>query len=482
MRQKNAIALIVIIVLCFVSRLPQLLSNNLILDGDECVLGLMAKHMLAGKGIPVFFYGQAYGFSLIETSFISIAYLIGGYGDMSVKIAMLTLWTTGLIFFYKTLRCICRAGSMLPLLIVLLLIFTPAWGIWSMKARGGYLTAFTLSWIFTYLILDDNKQKPVYYILAGLIPPVIFMSQAFWLPGLLPFIIFWLFKKAQLKQLGWFIAALALSAILLAWAVHNTTDYWHPDVVDIHNIKTNDPKKIYHLIFNNLQAYYYLALLYAPPLSNVIFAKSLIAVSILLLVPGTWFALKMFRRDPLCLAAIFSIIFSIAYLLLTNGVISRYALPFSGYLIFAMAIYLDRINKKMLTATVLLPLYITGAIAICLFKNYEFSNTSKADLKQFISHLEQENIHHVFCMRGLLLWQILFYSNEHIISRYYQLQDRYPEYVEKVNKAFREGKRTAVIGYDDDLAPNDIPLIRLNHYFLYPDPSKDMLQKLEFVL
>ena len=40
-----------------VSRLPQLRTPNLLVDGDECILGLMAKHVAHGKEFPVFFWG-----------------------------------------------------------------------------------------------------------------------------------------------------------------------------------------------------------------------------------------------------------------------------------------------------------------------------------------------------------------------------------------------------------------------------------------
>jgi len=56
---------LVIIILCFVSRLPQLLSPHLMLDEDECVVGLMAKHLMEGH-VAVFFYGQSYGFTLVD--------------------------------------------------------------------------------------------------------------------------------------------------------------------------------------------------------------------------------------------------------------------------------------------------------------------------------------------------------------------------------------------------------------------------------
>jgi hypothetical protein len=53
----------ILVVAAGVSRLPQLTSPHLLLDGDEAILGLMAKHLAEGREAPIFFYGQAYGLS-----------------------------------------------------------------------------------------------------------------------------------------------------------------------------------------------------------------------------------------------------------------------------------------------------------------------------------------------------------------------------------------------------------------------------------
>ena len=59
-----------IIAMCFVSRIPVLTSPNMLLDGDESIVGLMAKHLYDGKAFPLYFYGQRYGLSPVEEFFI----------------------------------------------------------------------------------------------------------------------------------------------------------------------------------------------------------------------------------------------------------------------------------------------------------------------------------------------------------------------------------------------------------------------------
>ena len=98
----NKYALFIIIILCFLSRLPLLLSETLFLDGDECIVGLMAKHFYVGIDVPLFFYGQSYGFSFIEVLAIRIFYGLFGINDISIKLAMFSLWTIGVVFLSET--------------------------------------------------------------------------------------------------------------------------------------------------------------------------------------------------------------------------------------------------------------------------------------------------------------------------------------------------------------------------------------------
>jgi len=145
--------IIILILACLLTRLPQLLSPNLFMDGDECIVGLMAKHLSEAKELPFYFYGQSYGFSFIEVLPLSISFLIFGVSDLVAKATMLFIWTLGILLFYRTLKHFPSSNKWAPLLITLLFVAAPAWAVWSMKARGGYVSAFFLFPLFTYLQL-----------------------------------------------------------------------------------------------------------------------------------------------------------------------------------------------------------------------------------------------------------------------------------------------------------------------------------------
>src|SRR5690554_6658993 len=194
-------SILVIVLLCILSRMPQLLSENLLLDGDESILGLMSKHFYEFKAIPLYFYGQSYGFSFAEVFIISLFYLVFGVSALAVKLAMLTLWTLGIIFFYKTLKAInFKNNHWIPLLITLAFIFSPSFAVWSMKARGGYLTAFFLTSIITFLLFKKNWKLSLWAaFFIGLLLIVIYQAQPLWLAGLIPIVVFQVLKNKNLQ-------------------------------------------------------------------------------------------------------------------------------------------------------------------------------------------------------------------------------------------------------------------------------------------
>jgi hypothetical protein len=107
-------------------------------------------------------------------------------------------------------------------------------------------------------------------------------------------------------------------------------------------------------------------------------------------------------------------------------------------------------------------------------------------------------VRHVFSMNGLLDTQLIFYSDEKVVSRWAMARDRYPPYVSEVDRALADGEPVAVVGYTNASgAPGcwDIPIctggieglvtnpeaITVDgKYFVYVKPKKQLLQQLQF--
>lgn len=481
---------LLIILLCIVSRLPQLLSPELLLDGDECVIGLMAKHFIEGKEIPVFFHGQAYGFSFIETALVSFFYSLWGMSDICVKLPMLLMWTAGILFFYKALTELSTKNKWLPLLVILVFIFSPSWALWSMKARGGYLTSFFFSSLLLWLACRKKGiNSNLTYFFIGLILVIIYQSQPFWLPGLLPIIIYKLYPQVNKKRTGSLAAGIIPLSLVFLWLKLHAANRWSPHVIDIsfptfsHNFKD-----IPLLLYNHFNGYYYLYYIYNAPLICNIFSCLLILLTTILIVIAIASIFKHYKQHSFFIVSVVSILITIGYTLFLRENSRRYVLPLTGFVLFAFFVLSENIQlhvaaplrlKKILCIVFIL----TGIPSIISFKDYTFYPARRAEVLASVDYLQKHDIHYCFSNDGLLQWQIMFYSHEKIICRESDTIDRYPEYVEAVTDAFvHDRQHVAIIDDTKDLqsVSPDKAVNVISHFYIVLQPSDQVLKDMEF--
>ncbi len=469
-------ALPVLIILSLVSRLPQLLSSNLFLDGDECIVGLMAKHFAEGKELPFFFYGQSYGFSFVEVLSIRVFYAAFGVTDIAIKLAMFFLWTLGIVFFYKTLQQIdFKSNKWAPFLITLLFIFSPAWAIWSLKARGGYITAFLFSSVITYLVFNKKwKSSLAAYFILGLFTVIVYQSQPLWLAGLLPILAYHLYKNKSIKTAIGLLGG-ALTAMLAFFFIKlNISHYWSPQVLNTKFITLESIASVPNQVYKNLLGSYTYSIIDEPIFVTKLLAVLFSAGIYLVLI---WAVISVFKKKKisawfyvLCV----SVLGTMSYVVLTNGIEPRYLLPLSGFALLLFYLFVIQFQNTKIINSVLVVFIVLGAISMYSFKNYFYE--SKSELLSLIDELESEKVEYMYCKGGLLQWQIMFYSNEHIIGRYTPNTDRYPEYVERVSNAVSTpNSKIALVGYYVQIdwpAPEGFtPVDKDFFYFLNPPDS-----------
>lgn len=481
-RVQEIYALLLIILLSVLTRLPQLLSSNLLLDSDECIVALMAKHMCRGEGFPVFFYGQSYGFSLVETAVISLFSLPAGMNDIAVKLAMLALWITGVYFFYRSLKEVVTQYKWLPLLVTVLLICCPAWAVWSMKARGGYLTAFMCSTLITWLLLRQSKRG-VHYNIAGALLIVTWFSQPLWLPGLVPLLAFAVLRERKRRPWRYFAAGFVPMLIIFIPLKNQADNYWQPDVFRLKWPGAAQVDSMFRLLTDHLNGWYYLDEIFAAPAASRIAAGMMMAVLLIIVAAAIFFNVRCFRRQVLFTASVISVVFTLSYALFLSTEAPRYLLPLSGFALFALALLLDKIGSGKVLLTVCMPAMAAGLCAMYSFHNYAFVPFTEADLQSSIRYLEQHHIRYVFSNDGLLEWQLMYYSNERIICRESSLKDRLPEYVQYVNTAYRnKPQTTAVIDFYGDLpdmAPGKVVMTG-GKFAVALQPDMQLLRDMEF--
>jgi len=92
-------------------------------------------------------------------------------------------------------------------------------------------------------------------------------------------------------------------------------------------------------------------------------------------------------------------------------------------------------------------------------------------------------------MHSMLQWQVIFYSREEILARWQSDRERYPPYIDGINTAYRNGEKTALLGYSPQadlvrrLVDDPKSVVRVaDGYFVFLNPSENMLRKLGFTL
>ena len=494
----NRVYIFALILLCYITRLPQLLSPNLLLDGDECILGLMAKHFSEGKEIPVFFYGQNYGFSLIEAGFGAIGFLLFGVNAIVLRLSLLLIWSIGVVFFFLTFLQITNKKK--AFLITLLMVLIPAWAIGSMKARGGYITAFTLTNIVIYLLFKA-KESPTIILsfIIGILTYLIFLSRPFWIPVLLPvFIYFYLINK-DFKGFISLASGVGIMFLLLQFIIPKPYIFWEPDLIIGANY-FDAIKEIPNRIFYNVTGSYCLEdnikLGFFDRITTYIWDVIVILLFVVQIIR------IIFKRIN-----VWSLIFSISVLLtiaytpfFTHKYGARYLLPYSQFLILWLGIeivelanIINGLKYKSIMYYLIITLCIFSSGALIEFKDFNFLHKDKSNkseqqrMDEVISYLKQNGVNNAFALDGMFQWMLTFYSKEEIVCRWLSDADRYPPFPKTVDKAIKDGKPIALIwaneefyklGDNPDVCKDMVIIGDYNYVYLYP--TKELLKNLGF--
>jgi hypothetical protein len=502
--------LVILSAICVASRLPQLRSPNLLVDGDESVLGLMAKHMAEGREFPIFFYGQHYALATVEAGAGALGFLIAGVSAVSLKLAMLGLWTIGVLFSFLALSTILGLNG--STWITAILVVNPVWAAWSMKAGGGYLTSFTATAMLLWLLVRARERETVVrWLIAGALTAVIYLAQPLWLPGVVPIVLVVLVSR---RRLSWGVAYVAVTAgliLIVKLATPMSVDTWNGPALGNPNL-LGSLSRVAQQVYVYLTGSYYLQWAIDPPGP----ATKILAVVWCIVLPAL-LLMQMYRllTKRYCLAShvLFGSVCSTlgAEWLLLSVRDARYLLPLAGLLVpLAGVEFVDLVDRRLVPRSVAFlfatAMLLLGSLSMREFSefNYLWKNppnrwTEARRLQQVIGYLRVKDVSHVFSMNGLLDSQLLFYSNEQVLARWTFPISRYPAYSTTVNRALTKGEPVAVVGYTHTSgAPGcwDIPICTGGlegmvanpesmftvdgKYFVYVGADRELLKKLGF--
>jgi hypothetical protein len=493
--------LTVLVLVSIVSRLPQLLSPNLLLEGDECILGLMGMHLAQGREFPVFFYGQRYGLSIVEAPAAAVSFLIFGAGAVPLKLAMLGIWTVGIAFYFLAFSR--PLGKTRSFWITLLLVLMPAWAATSMKAWSGYITAFSAAAIVIHLITRNDNRRAAPWLIAGGVSGFIYFAQPLWLPGLLPIALYFLWSSR--RRIFWLSYVSGMLGVMLV--VTLITTFWLTDVIETWtrppagnpHLFASVPRLLSQTYVDLTGSFYFGTPVYTGPVTASLGYFWFAVLGILGLVQ----VFRVLTRRYLLWSHLLFV--SVCSTLAANWILldwrdARYAMALNAPLVFMAGVeFFDLADRYRLSmrkcAAAILVLVALESVSMNEFRNYSYmwwtnSRDTPSETKtllKVIGYLRSRGVTRAFAMNALLQWPITFYSHETVIARWKAGIDRYPPYIKKIDRALNNGETVAIVGYAgytyglERMVRDPNAIITVDgKYFVYFGPDKDVLRRAGF--
>jgi hypothetical protein len=490
-------------------RMPQILGGNLLPDGDECIVGLMSKHVMEGKGFPLFLYGQNYGLTIFESSMTAVSFALFGVSVLPLKITVLLLWIVGAFFFISAARLF--RGFHAGLFVALFLLLLPAWANAALNARGFYLTAFNCTGLSLWIIAKIKKNETgsvVNYGLIGILFGIIFLTQPLWLAASVPFVGLLVTQPSTRGRLYLSFLFFLLAPLLIV--IINKTNlavHYTPGVFDNPDPWTalRDMSFRMGVVFSG--AYTYSTPVYIGPFSTIsgIYGFFLAFV----LIGYTFLNFIKHKIYSELTASSIAILLSLGVTLFMNNAIFgyRYLLAIPVLTAFGLGLTLPDFLKQK-THFRFTSIILFSVIGLCGILGYsEFSvlsaydrastETNKvgevASMEKLISFLKTKKIRYVYCLPPLLQWNITFASRETILARWIHPQDRVPAYPLEIDKRLFQGEPVALVGFEDDMfsilkkqaypdSSSNRPLVISHRYAVLLSPPVSLIRDLGFHL
>ena len=211
-------------------RLALIFGAESSLDCDESTVALMSLDILEQGARPMFFYGGAYnGGGALEAYLGAVTIALGASPALGLKCVVALLWLSAATLFANLCqRSLPRTQALMAVLF--LVIGTPFFLEWSVKARGGFSETLLFSVILLWLAHPPPVLKPqptLQCILFGLTSGLALWASEMIVP-MIPFAALWLLLGiSPAKRLRAFTILLITGAIAtLPLVAYNFSHDW----------------------------------------------------------------------------------------------------------------------------------------------------------------------------------------------------------------------------------------------------------------
>lgn len=331
------------------------LSDSVPFNGDEAVVGLMARHILAGE-TPVFFYGQAYMGSL-DAWLVSFAFRVFGESVSSIRVVqgalylgyIVSLWWLGWLWFQDR-----WVGGLAGLLAAVPPVLVTTYTTASLGGYGETLLLGNLILGLGYLVIFGDYQKSGWvWLLLGVVG-----GSAFWVLGIAGIYILtvglvgmWVLRWKPWRY--YLVAAVGFFVGGLPWWLYNFSHDWQALEVLV------SPGYVSFTIFEKLIGLIFIGL---PGLVGMRapWASAFFPWALVILVFGFYVIVAVFnyknrneirdafRDGGFTILFVFIIVFGLAFILSGFGFDStgRYLLPLYQPLVFFVSVFVLLLWKR----------------------------------------------------------------------------------------------------------------------------------------
>lgn len=466
--------LLLILLLALVLRLGLLFSGQRYVDGDEAVVGMMAKHILTRGERPLFYYGQPYGGGhVIEAYLASLLYPLLGFSSITLKLVPL-IFSLGIIALtYLLLERF--FNERIAILSGLLLALSSPFVKSSLQSDGYIETIFfcLLSLFLFFSIYFENKREYSRIALFGFVSGLSCYLFDFALFYLLTYFLFFFVrdKKCFFRKtflVSFFPFLLGISPLIWVNLKTNFLQVKHlihgppllferPEELSkafqflsnirgffIHDLPAFLGPEAVHLFVKKIPLFSWIH--YFVFLASLIFliarAKKSLKNFFFGLLPGRRF-FPSAETWIICYLFIFIILYSVSPY---AGGCPRFLLPLYPFIPISIALFLNwlwerrRIQRAISISLLVLLLSIGLRYDVSLAKSNEVIDgkirTSGKLASQVVKFLNDQDIKYIYTTY-FLKWRIIFESNERIIASHHHhgTLHRYPLYEKIVERA-----------------------------------------------
>lgn len=450
------------------TRIP-LLRAPILLDGDEAIVGLQAIACAEGAPLPMLFPGQKYGVTAFEAGLASLLFRVGGAkavdggitaagaSEAKLRFAALLIWIAAgaLAILFAS-----RWGMVAMIVVALLFVANPAWYLWSVKARGGYGTAYMMAMLALVLGSSRLPGTPLGRLIQsfafGAVVCLIPLVQPTWTSLAAVFFIGYGFPR--FRERGWILGALGgvlCAGAIAAYLIGRAPGYWNPGG------GAGAPLAMLFSLIKSLSTTFHGAYFLhqarssSDPYGTFVglfwTAATLVIIPLSLRGPGRVIAWSM-------VAAILMITFLPRF-----GY--RYLLAIAGLAPLLVMFVSVRANVRWRPLVLALAtlLAVTGLARFHALPDAQSSRAAEAvALDSLANDLVQHGVRHVISLDPLLQWNLMFASRGKIEARWKDPDDRIPAIPRAVDRALLEGGRVAVVGRVHADAVVDVMIQRMN--------------------